>query len=230
MGPETWGPVLWEYLHVAAGHADLQRKPQAIVDRILDGFHASIPCPSCSDHFDDFRTKHKLDTTLEAKTLTTNLEGNKNTTPTPPIATTPTTTTPTTPTPNSTTPTIITPSVAQLTKRQDFPILRWTVKAHNNVNKRNNKPLVDENQVVDYFRKTGTLLNSNKKACQDSTSYYYYVCVVLGVLVVVLLGLLFVFALRNAKLKTLLKHRPKEETPNKQRLGNTLRANKLGQP
>jgi hypothetical protein len=221
MGPETWGPVLWEYLHVAAGHADLQRKPQAIVDRILDGFHASIPCPSCSDHFDDFRITHKLDTTLEAKTLTNNLEGNKNTNPTPPITTTPTSTTPTSTTPTST---ITTP-----TQRQDFPMLRWSVKAHNNVNKRNNKPLADEDQVVDYFRKTGTLLNSNKKACQDSTSYYYYACVVLGVLVVVVLGLLFVCALRNAKLKKLLKHRLNEETSIKQNPRDKLRNNKLGQ-
>ena len=200
MGPETWGPALWEYLHLAAFHADAQRKPQAIVDRILDGFHASIPCPSCSDHFDDFRSDNKLDTTLSTHF------GSRNTTST----TTPTSTT-------------------SITQRQDFPTLRWTVKAHNNVNKRNNKPLVDEDQVVDYFRKTGTLLNSKTKACQDSTSYYYYVCVVLGVLVVVVLGLLCLFAVRNAKLKTLLK-RLKEEPSNTQRLGDTLRANKLGQP
>jgi Erv1 / Alr family len=217
MGPETWGPVLWEYAHVAAFHADAQRKPQAIVDRILDGFHASIPCPSCSDHFDDFRSKVTLDTTLEAKPSVTNF-AHTNTTPT---STTSTSTTPTSTTPTSATPT----SATQV----DFPMLRWTIKAHNNVNKRNNKPLVDENQVVEHFRKTGTLLNSNKKACQDSASYYYYVCVVLGVLVVVLLGLLCLFALRNAKLKTLLRHRLREETSNKQR-GDTLRTNKLGQP
>ena len=192
MGPDTWGPVFWEFLHVAAGHADLQRKPQAVVDRIVDGFHASIPCPSCDDHFDDFRDENKLD----VGPLVTNPTSNPSN---------------------------------QSEKTKDFPMLRWTVKAHNNVNKRNNKPLVDEDQVVDYFRKTGTLLNSKTKACQDSTSYYYYVCVVLGVLVVVVLGLLCLFAVRNAKLKTLLK-RLKEEPSNKQRLGDTLRANKLGKP
>ena len=170
MGPDTWGPVFWEFLHVAAGHADLQRKPQAVVDRIVDGFHASIPCPSCDDHFDDFRDENKLDVGPLVSNPTSNPSN-------------------------------------QSEKTKDFPMLRWTVKAHNNVNKRNGKLLVDENLVVDHFRKTGRLLNSNKKACQDSTSYYYYACVALFVLVIILLGLLLVFALRNDKLNKLLKKR-----------------------
>lgn len=187
MGPDTWGPVLWEFLHIAAGHADLQRKPQAVVDRIVDGFHASIPCPSCDDHFDDFRSENKLDVTPFESTPTS------NTNPSNPSNT------------------------SEATKKKpDFPMLRWSVKAHNDVNMRTNKPLVDEDLVVDNFRKTGRLLNSNKHACQDSASYYYYACVVLAVLVVVLLGLLVVFALRNATLKKHLK-RKRHETLNNPR-------------
>jgi hypothetical protein len=162
MGPDTWGPPFWEYIHVAAFHADAQRKSKASIAHILDGFQESIPCASCEDHFDEFRNEDKLDTT-----------------------------------------------------NNDFPVLRWTVRAHNNVNKRNNKPLFNEDAVVDHFKKTGYLLNSKHKQRQTTETYYYYACIVLVVLAVFLFGLCLLLFVRYARLKQLLLKQHRMKTPHK---------------